>query len=108
MAVAGKDLSADEAWSELQELLRFVATQPPHRHMAALYTTLRDTLLKSDYQRHLPGFMLQCLTLDRYRDFIHLYDPSTEARLDFLSRSFRNRSVRASRPTRDFLADAEF
>jgi len=106
--VAGNDLSADEAWFELQELLRAAATDAaPPRHMAAHYTAIRDTLMRSELHAHLPGFMLQCLTLDRFRDFIRLYHPQPEVRIDFLSSAFRYRIPRRG-VTQDFLADAEF
>jgi len=107
--VAGNDLSADEAWLELQELLRDAASDaPPPRHMAARFTFLRDTLIRSALHPLLPGFMLQCLTLDRFRDFIRLYHPQPEARMDFLKGAFRSRGTRRGRVSRDFLADAEF
>jgi len=106
--VTGNDLSADEAWLELQDMLRDVATDAPQpRHMAARYTLLRDTLIRSGRQPLLPGFMQQCLTLDRFRDFIRLYHPDPEARIDFLNRAFRTRGARRGRVARDFLADAE-
>ncbi len=103
--IAGEELAADEAWTRLQELLRSAAVEPVQpRQMATLYTRLRDTLVTSDYRPHLPGFVLQCLTLDRYRDFIRLYHPRPAERIAFLDRSFSARALR----TRDFLADADF
>ncbi len=103
--IAGDELAADEAWVRLQELLRAAAIEPVlPRQMATLYTSLRETLLKSEYQPHLPGFMLQCLTLDRFRDFIRLYHPRAPERVAFLDRAFSARALR----TRDFLADADF
>ena len=102
---AGDELAASEAWRELQELLRAAAVEPVMpRQMATLYTSLRETLLRSEYQPRLPGFMLQCLTLDRFRDFIRLYHPLPAERIAFLDGAFRARTYRAS----DFLADADF
>lgn len=100
-----EELAADEAWARLQELLRAAAVEAVQpRQMSTLYTRLREILLDSAYRPHLPGFMLQCLTLDRFRDFIRLYDPRPAARIDFLDRAFTLRALKA----RDFLADAEF
>lgn len=107
--MAGNDVSADEAWLQLQDLLRHAATDAPQpRAAAALYTGLRDILIRSEHQPFLPGFMLQCLTLDRFRDFIRLYHPSPEARLDFLNRAFRATRLRRGGVGHDFFEDAEF
>jgi hypothetical protein len=103
--IAGEQLAADEAWTRLQELLRDAAMEAPQpRQAAMLYTQLRETLIKSDYRPHLPGFLLQCLTIDRFRDFIRLYDPRPAERIAFLDRSFFRRAMH----TRDFFADADF
>ncbi len=102
---AGDELAADEAWVRLQELLHDAAVESVQpRQAATLYTRLREILLKSAYQPHLPGFMIQCLTLDRFRDFIRLYHPRPAERIAFLDRAFAARAYRA----RDFLADADF
>lgn len=106
--MAGEERSANEAWYELQDLLRAASSDAPQpRGAAALYTSLRDQLTRSELQDRLPGFMLQCLTLDRFRDFIHLYDPNPETRLELLNRAFGVRNGR-SRLNRDFFADVEF
>jgi hypothetical protein len=103
--IAGDELAADEAWIRLQELLRAAAVEPVQpRQMVTLYTRLREILLNSEYRPHLPGFVLACLTLDRFRDFIRLYHPRADERVAFLDRSFSARALRA----RDFLADADF
>ncbi len=103
--IAGEELAPDEAWVMLQELLRDAAVESVQpRQAATLYTRLREVLLKSAYQPHLPGFMHQCLTLDRFRDFIRLYHPRPAERIAFLDRAFAARAYRA----RDFFADADF
>lgn len=103
--IAGDELAAHEAWIRLQELLHEAANEAVMpRQMATLYTRLRELLLKSEYHPHLPGFMLQCLTLDRFRDFIRLYHPRPAERVAFLERAFAARAYRA----RDFLAEADF
>lgn len=99
--------AADEAWVKLQDILRTVAATPAQpREMAARYMQLREILMRSSYQPQLPGFMLQCMSLDRYREFIHLYHPQAQARIDFVNRSFRGQFF--SRPGDDFLADGDF
>lgn len=103
--IARDELAAEEAWTQYQELLRAAATEAVQSRMAATqYTRLRDALMSSDYRPLLPGFVLQCLTLDRFRDFIRLYHPLEAERIGFLDSSFAVRAYRR----RDFLADADF
>ena len=103
--IASEELAADEAWTRLQQLLREAATEGPQpRQAAMLYTRLRHALINSDYQPHLPGFVRQCMSIDRFRDFIRLYDSRAGERISFLDRSFSRRAMH----TRDFFADADF
>jgi hypothetical protein len=107
--VTAAEPAADEAWMSIQVILHAAATsQSQPRELAARYMQLRDTLMKSSYHPQLPGFMLQCLSLDRFRDFIHLYDPRPDARIEFLNRAFRGRGHYLAQPGRDFLSDGEF
>lgn len=109
--VTAAEPAADEAWIKLQDILHSAATTPSQpREMAARYMQLRDTLMKSSYHPQLPGFMLQCLSLDRFRDFIQLYDPRPDVRIDFLVRAFRGRGHYLTQSGRDddFLSEAEF
>ena len=103
--IARDELAAEEAWTQFQELLHAAATEAVQSRVAATrYTRLRETLLASDYRPLLPGFVLQCLTLDRFRVFIRLYHPLEAERIALLNNSFSIRSYRR----RDFLADADF
>lgn len=99
-----------EALGELQEILRLAATTAsPQRVAAARYTICRDVLLKSALRPSLPGFLLQCLTISRFHDFIHLLDPDSEVRMAFLNEAFQTSVTRfRARPTFDVFGDPEF
>lgn len=62
--------------------------QPPGRSEAMTYSATRDALLASDIADMLPGFLLQCHSVHRLRDFITLYDPECEMREAFMTRAF--------------------
>jgi hypothetical protein len=72
---------------DLQNLLLFVASGGvPSRQAAVDYLDARSGLLASSIHAMLPGFLYQCGTIDRFRDFIHLYDPDQELRREFIDR----------------------
>jgi hypothetical protein len=85
-----------EALGELKALL-LTAAGPgsPQRVAATRYTICRDVLLGSEFSSHLPGFLRQCLTIFRFKDFIHLYAPTQEERAQFLSDALRASETRA-------------
>ncbi len=84
-----QQLHAGEALGELQDILRLAAIGgSPQRLAASRYTMCREALLHSPLRPFLPGFLLQCLTIARFHDFIHLYHPSPEASLFFLEEAF--------------------
>jgi hypothetical protein len=57
----------------------------------------------------LPGFLLQCLTIFRFKDFIQLYSPSVDERIAFVEEAFRACEARAgARPTFDVFDDPNF
>ena len=75
---------------ELQELLRTVAAlQPVQRPWPVAYTACRAALLAGPLRTRLPGFIVQCGSIDRFRDFISLYHPRAESRLAFIDSAFR-------------------
>ena len=83
--------TAADALDEMREITRMAALDTRLvRPSAARYTICRDILLSSQYRPFLPGFLLQCLTIARFQDFIHLLDPRPPVRLDFLDHAFRS------------------
>lgn len=79
------DARAD--FDQLRDLLRLVASgEPPSREHAVSYLDCRSRLIASPSGDMLPGFLYQCGTIDRFREFIFLYDPDTELRCQFIDR----------------------
>ncbi len=77
--------SRAEILRELQDVLFAIASgQPFQRPWAARYSELRTKLLESDLREKVPGFLFQCGSIDRFRDFITLYHPRPESRAAFL------------------------
>lgn len=83
--VAPPELTMERALKDLEAILRSVASLPSrYRNFAVHYMRCRNTLLNGDGRSALPGFLVQCGTSEKFRDFITLYDPSVEARLAFI------------------------
>lgn len=83
MAQAGD--STAEILRELEGVLFAVASgQPLQRPWAFRYSELRTKLLESSLRDKVPGFLFQCGSIDRFRDFITLYHPRPESRAAFL------------------------
>lgn len=90
-----------DALQEFHEILLLAALDdPPQRIAATRYTECREILLRSELRPVLPGFLLQCMTIDRFRDFIHLYHPRLEARVGFVDDAMRAGLARAGRLSR--------
>lgn len=89
MIVVEQKPSTRDALEEMQELLRTVALMgTPPRHSAVRYTLCRSALIDSDLKTALPGFLTQCVSISKFHDFIHLYDPKSEARIAFVDAAF--------------------
>ncbi len=72
---------------QLLGLLRLVISgDPPSREWAVSYIACRSRLLASEQRDMLPGFLYQCGTIDRFREFIILYDPDVDLRGEFIDR----------------------
>ena len=85
-----------EALHELHEILLFAALDDTLQRLAATrYTLCRDILLRSDLRSALPGFVQQCMTVYRFRDFIHLYHADVESRMGFIDEALRGCASRA-------------
>lgn len=67
------------------------------RQHAVAYLGLRSELLESDLGKLLPGFMYQCVTVMRFKEFISLYDPDAMLRVAFIDTMInRCRHLRSS------------
>lgn len=105
------ELTTIQALAELQDLMRLAASgdYSPQRLAATTYTACRDQLLKSEIGPLLPGFLRQCLTIYRFKDFIQLYSPGDKERIAFIDDSFRACDTRANlRASFDVFAERGF
>jgi hypothetical protein len=85
MIVAQQKMGTLEALQEMSELLRSVAKAgTPHRLSAVRYTHCRAVLLESEVRTAVPGFLVQCVSIYKFHDFINLYDPKAELRIQFV------------------------
>ena len=102
--------TAEGALNEMQELLRATASgSSPSRIAAVRYTLCRTTLMGGNLRQSLPGFLVQCVSIFKFHDFITLYDPKTETRLAFLDSAFgRCRAQLEASRTYDVFKDPEF
>ncbi len=94
----------------LQELLRAAAvSSSPQRPAAVRYMHCRTTLLDGELRATMPGFLIQCLSLDKFHQFIHLYHPSPDARLAFLDEALARCGAQLEkRRTYDVFSDPDF
>ena len=84
MIVTDMRAMAEDALQEMEELLRGVASSTPHRLSAVRYTHCREALLRSEFRPAVPGFLIQCVSIYKFHDFINLLDPKAEARIAFV------------------------
>lgn len=83
------EIGETEAFEELFALLRAIASgHPADRSEAVRYSTCRAALLASGAKSSLPGFLRQCMSVARFRDFITLYDPDPSERERFVRKAF--------------------
>ena len=77
----------DELLTHIRSLLVYAAQGGAvAREHAVEYLNLRQRLLDSPIGKLLPGFLYQCVTIVRFKDFISLYDPETALRVAFIDR----------------------
>lgn len=83
------NIDAAGALEAFETLLREVATGlVPTRAHAIDYVNHRATLLAAPLAPALPGFVQQCQSVSRFKDFIGLYDREATRRLAFIEASF--------------------
>lgn len=88
-AAAQVDTGGIDLLDEIEALLRSVARGAAvNRAEASAYSRVRSGLLDSPLKDMLPGFLFQCLTILKFREFITLYDPDIAFRDRFVARAF--------------------
>ena len=86
--VAAPELTKERAFKDLETILRAIAASPSHyRNFAVHYMRCRSVLLNEPGRAALPGYLIQCGTSDKFRDFILLYDGAVAARHAFIAES---------------------
>lgn len=81
-------LDESETLSGLQDLLLAVADgHSPDRSSSVLYMHLREQLLDSGAAGSVPGYLVQCVSISRFRTFIELFHPERDARAQFIRSS---------------------
>jgi hypothetical protein len=74
---------------DLESLLISVAAGAvPNRQHATAYSTMRLALLKSYDSNIVPGFIHQCISIYKFREFITLYDGRANERRRFITSVF--------------------
>ena len=74
---------------ELESLLISVALgEVPNRQTATAYSALRVVLLQTYDADVVPGFVSQCISIYKYREFINLYDGRPAERRRFVNDVF--------------------
>ena len=81
-------MSGHQALEEFHELLRVCSHEDtPPRYLAARYQACRMTLMTGELRTYLPGYVRQCVSALRFREFICLYDHDPAERTKFIDRS---------------------
>ena len=106
----GDEAATRAVLAEMEELLReVVSSASPPRTIAVRYTRCRDALLASSSRSMIPGFIVQCVSISKFQDFISLYDPAIDERLTFLRSAFGRGETRLRAvPRRDAFNDFDF
>ena len=79
------ELTLERAFADLEQMLYSIASSPSHhRSFAVHYMRCRNLVLTGQDRSALPGFLIECGTSEKFRDFITLYDASIGERHAFL------------------------
>jgi hypothetical protein len=108
--VVQQKTSTSEALEEMQALLLSTCSAiTPNRVSAVRYTLCRTALMDGELRPSLPGFLIQCVSIFKFYDFISLYDPRAEARIAFVESAFANgRAMVESKRIYDVFSDPDF
>jgi hypothetical protein len=84
-------LSPREALGELEALLHQVSdgASPPSRAAAVRYMQCRTALIDGAIRPSVPGFLIQCISVSKFYDFIRLYHYHPAARREFVSEALQ-------------------
>jgi hypothetical protein len=78
-------LAPREALVEIAEIMLLTAGDHATRRVVAVrYTRCRSALIESGLRPSVPGFLVQCVSLDKFHDFISLLDPDPKIRIAFV------------------------
>lgn len=84
-AMVESGLAPSEALVEIAEIMLLTASNHSARRMSAVrYTRCRTALIESGLRSSVPGFLVQCVSLDKFHDFISLLDPDPQVRIAFV------------------------
>jgi hypothetical protein len=82
-------VSEAEAIEEMLEVLRHAASiRSPDRALAVRYMDARAALVAGRLRRFVPPFLIQCVSVFKFHDFINLFAPDAAPRIEFVERSF--------------------
>lgn len=103
-------LTAREALAEMREIMCLTAgDQAASRMSAVRYTRCRSVLIESDFRSSVPGFLVQCVSLSRFHDFISLLDPNPKIRIAFIDAAFAGcRDTLEAHKKPDVFGDRDF
>jgi hypothetical protein len=88
-AVSSDALTSQQLLEELLELLQSVIrVRGLERSLAVRYMELRASLLSGPLAGDAPPFLLQCVSIFKFHEFISLYAPDAERKMAFIDRSF--------------------
>jgi hypothetical protein len=102
--------STSDALEEMQALLLSTCSaSTPNRISAVRYTLCRTLLMNGELRPALPGFLIQCVSIFKFHDFISLYDQKAEARIAFVENAFASsRALLDSKRIYDVFSDPDF
>jgi hypothetical protein len=79
-----------EKLEEALEVLRSVASvRAPDRALAVRYTEARAALLAGRLRSFAPPYLIQCVSVFNFHDFINLFAPDTARRVEFIDQTFQ-------------------
>lgn len=85
-----RPLSDAEKLEEMLEVLRAVASvRAPDRALAVRYTEARAALLAGRLRTFVPPYLIQCVSVFKFHDFINLFAPDAARRVEFIDQSFQ-------------------
>jgi hypothetical protein len=108
--VVEPELTMERAYKDMESILYSVASSPSHyRNFAVHYMRCRSMLLGGEGRSAVPGFLVQCGTSEKFRDFISLYDASVRERHAFIAYALtRCRALYGGTRSYDAFDDEDF